>query len=146
MDIGLRAKASTSGFSLIELLAVVAVTSILAIGASLIFSGGGSGAARAAEVFRTEAVNIRRLAMLSGIDHALEIRRNGWTRLRANASGDWSEIGSRSISDARAESTARSVRFHDDGRIDAFDVSFKDGSGAVLCRAADGGLPRCALR
>ena len=90
MDIRLRR--DDAGFGLIEVLVVVAITSILAVGASLAMPRGVSDLDRAAARLEAEAADLRHRAMVSGVDHALMIEPDGWTQARWQGGAGWRRL------------------------------------------------------
>jgi prepilin-type N-terminal cleavage/methylation domain-containing protein len=69
---------SQGGFGLIELLVVVAVVSVLSVGASLPFSRSSPSAASEANELAKAVSRLRSLSILSDATHAISIDEHGW--------------------------------------------------------------------
>lgn len=129
-----RPATSSAGFSLIEVMVVVAITSVLALGATLILPGR-DGAEKMRAAFLSDAEDMRMRAMLSGDDHAIAADATGWTRERRAADG-WTTLDRRS---ARIGQGGRLV-FHADGRVTGAAIGI---GAATLCAAGDNGGVTC---
>lgn len=91
----LRVGVSAPGFGLVELLVVVAILSILAIGTSLVAFPAGGALSRTTELLRADAVQTRRLAMLTGLEHSMLFSSDGWSVARRSGEG-WRVLSSHS--------------------------------------------------
>ena len=123
------------GFSLVEMLVVVAVVSVLAVGASLpLARAGGSAQADAARLVAA-AARLRDLALVSGKAHALAVRPEGWTEERRGSAG-WEPIGppQRFRSARLAGADGERLVLLPDGQSGAVRLRL-EGRGAVDCRA-----------
>ncbi len=129
-----------AGFSLIELLVVVAVTSVLAVSATLAASRSGNAADAAARAFQAEAASLRRLAMTTGADHAVRFSADGWQRQIRTGAESWRDLpAQRSVSVPVTADTDRVV-FRNDGSLTDAAISFGDG---MLCRTGRSARPSC---
>lgn len=130
-----------AGFSLIELLVVVAITSVLAVGASVMGSRGAEPHRQAAEALTAQARDLRLRAMLSGMDHALILSPGGWERARRGGGADWVAIDRHVLDGLRlssAEALPRELRFGRDGTIEAGSLRLEAASGSVVCAIGTG--------
>ena len=75
------------GFGLMELLVVVAILSILAIGTSSLAFRSGGPSAQAAGLLQSDARAARHFSMLTGLDHALVFGADGWDIARQSVDG-----------------------------------------------------------
>lgn len=148
MVIRLSGTTSTAGFSLIELLVVIAITSILSVGATLAFVKSDSDQARIMDDFLAESASLKRLSMLSGIDHALVVQTTGWQRERAVAGGGWEPIPENArdgiVLEIMSGATRQRIVFGRDGSIGPTGFVIGRGKKAIACRSPSGGMPRCA--
>ena len=131
------------GFSLVEMLVVVAILSVLAVGATLPLSRSGPGVAGDAAALTQAAGQLRVLAMVSDRPRALSLQESGWQAER-RADGAWSPEGppgpfARARARLPADAEARVV-FLPDGRASgpAFVLEGPAGDGASAdCAVVD---------
>jgi prepilin-type N-terminal cleavage/methylation domain-containing protein len=135
-----------AGFSLIEMMVVVAVVSVLAVSAGLALStprGSPAAEARALERAAAEAA-VR--AVLADTPSALRLSPDGWVAETAPTPGAWSEVpGSRhSLAAGRIAlpdpaAPTRLVALPD-GRLSELRVTIVSGDAAEVCAVAGGRL------
>lgn len=146
MDVGVTPRAT--GFTLVEMLVVVAILSVLAIGASL-------SATRVSPslpgplVWQQACRDARDRAVLSGHESAMYLYSDHWEAARRGPGGTWQPDGAASPWNGRARLIGRSlvprkeqdadtrvsVIFLPDGRMSALDLRVSD--------AVDGSNWRC---
>lgn len=130
-----------AGFSLIEVLVVIAITSTLAVGASLVWtrSSGNDGGTIA---FLRDVEGLQRRAMLSGVDHRLVLTGAGWQAER-RASAGWDLLPGSGQS-AHIDRAPKTLTLHADGRIDTARIIFGKPPNRAQCRTGSGGAPICS--
>ena len=133
----------SDGFSLVEMLVVVAILSVLAVSATLPFSRSRSGVGADAAALVQAADRLRVLAMVSDRPRALAIGAEGW-QAETRRDGGWSAEGApRAFAAARAalpaEGPARLV-FLPDGRASGAAFRLDVAEGSVGCALAAGRL------
>ena len=132
MVLRLSGPGAQAGFSLIELMVVVAITSILAVGATLALGRGGDPDSDAVAALEAQAADLRARAMLTGAVHRLEMQAGGWVRMDA---------GGQVLGRTEAAGAAGpALVFDPGGAVTGGPVRI----GGWLCAAAAGALPRCA--
>ncbi len=145
MVLRLRYPRGCGGFSLIELLVVVAITSILAVGVSIPLSRSAPGLAHLAADLQRDVGQMRRLAMISGVDHALLVKADGWQLARRRASG-WRILETRAAGGARlaSDSGDAPILFGAGGAAGTARIALSRGRQDMLCRARRSGGLTCA--
>ena len=136
----------SDGFSFVEMLVVVAILSILAIGATLPFSRGSASVAGDAGALEQAADGLRSLAMISDRPRALALSPGGWQAERRSGGG-WAAEGAPMAFAAATASLAGDepsrIVFLPDGRAFGPDVLLDAPGTAMRCTVAEGRL-RCA--
>jgi type II secretion system protein H len=140
----LRITPNTAGFSLIEMMVVVAILSVLAVGATLTAGRGGTAADRAASALVADATQTRHLAMQSGLDHALIFQADGWQIARRTGTG-WAALRDVTPRGLRVTGPQAATPWvlGSDGRVASGTITLAAGTWRLTCRASDGALPRC---
>lgn len=139
---------SSAGFSLVELMIVVAILSVLSLGATLAIGMRDRNAGSDATVLRQTYIALRDEAILSKAPRALEISDRSLTRMTRSAEGEWQAEGHEISLDGTAFATrgygAETTSAGDlrvvlltDGRSSAFEVRLSQGKNLWHC-AADG--------
>jgi prepilin-type N-terminal cleavage/methylation domain-containing protein len=132
-----------SGFSLVEMLVVVAIVSVLSVGASLPLSRVDGSATQDGAALVAEVARLRRLAALSDRPHALVVSQSGWTEQRRSADG-WSGIGEpgmfRTVRAAVDPDVPARLILLPDGRMTPADIRLSAGKTVLGCRT-DGAAP-----
>lgn len=142
----LRQNPVAAGFSLIELLVVVAITSVLAISTTLVFARKEDPSRQAADALLADMTAVRRQAMASAIDHAIFLDRDGWRIERARGNGLWRAMSTHVLpNDIPLVLSAPDLRvlLRRDGSVEAFRATFGVGTSTTGCQASDGALPIC---
>ncbi|MGV6848434.1 MAG: type II secretion system protein [Marinibacterium sp.] len=149
MVCAIKPRCSSDGFSLIEMLVVIAVTSVLAIGATLTL--GTRPRASGAFAFSEDAHALRRLAMVSGTRHSLVRTSTGWRAERLSGKNKWEPVRGwgrsariAGMQDPAGHDIVRVV-FHADGTIDDAVVRFVQDRISARCTVAQGALPACTV-
>lgn len=91
-----------AGFSLIEMLIVVAVLAILSIGAGLATGRGAAPVESDAAALERVHAQLRSRAILSRAPQALALAATGWAVLRRDPEGEWQATGTARTFDAAA--------------------------------------------
>jgi type II secretion system protein H len=140
-----RVNTSSAGFSLIEMLVVVAILSILAIGTSLLVVRTNGALDRATNTLLADAGQVRHLAMISGLDHALIFTDSGWHIARKSGAG-WATISSKVPRGLRVSVTGpdKVLIFDADGWVTPLNIRLEAADAARDCRAGTGQLLVCA--
>lgn len=128
----------SGGFSLVEMLVVVAILSVLSVGASLPLSRAGGSVTQDGAALAADVARLRQLAILSDRSHALILSQSGWTKQRRSADG-WSGVGEPGMfSTARAavdpDAPVRLILLPD-GRMTPTDILLSDGNTVLECRS-----------
>lgn len=139
----------TAGFSLLELVVVIAVVGILSLGVSLSLSGGRStgGYPRDATRFENQYSALRDSAIHSRMPVALSLKPAGWQVMR-RAGDVWqgegprvrwsgSAVFQRDLSAPVSPVPVPEVIFLPDGRSSAFSIRFTDAGQVAQC-SSDG--------
>ena len=144
MVVRLRNDPSDAGFSLLELMVVVAILSVLSVGVTLGLSRGANPAARAADALQAAAAEARSLAMLTGAAHAIEVTPDGWRVAREGAEG-WVALSRGGWSGVATESAERTVRFviDGDGAATGGPVTLSASNGRRTCRVGPAARLEC---
>ena len=130
-----RVTPSTEGFGLIEMLVVVAVLSIMAVGTSLLATRSGNDLTRATDMLRSDAIATRHIAMLSGLDHALTFSGDGWQVSRKSGEG-WRNLSTRKPRAVSFETVQSNWILQSDGGTSEIKVRIVSAAGdAVVCNS-----------
>lgn len=143
------ARPAEAGFSLIEMMVVVAIVSVLAVSAGLALSRPRSSPTDEARALERAVAQAAALAVLADRPYALALSPDGWVTETAPTPGAWSEVpGSRhALASGRLvvsdqSGTARLVLLPD-GRISELRVTIETGDAAAAC-AVTAGLVSCS--
>lgn len=147
MVVRLTIRSREAGFSLIELLVVVAILSILSIGTVLTMFRTDDRVDLASRALLEDMTEARRLAMVTGVDHALVPLQDGWRRERRVGSG-WKALGDTRFDGLSVISRdgAPRVIFGNRGETTGPDLLLSAAGRMVACGSETGGLPTCAVR
>ena len=136
---------AAAGFTLIELVVVVAVLSILAVGAGLVASRSGNSSAESdAQRFERHVETVRARAIQGRQAQGLFITAQGFQSAVFGADGwvkqpretRWRAGATLQLRDARAGANAPHVVLLPDGRLSDFSLVFSQGGqGRVVCRS-----------
>lgn len=132
------------GFSLVELLVVVAIVSTLAVGASLSIPLGGGEAREAGDALRVEADSLRREAMLSGAARALVVEAGAW-RIEEETATGWVTRVERRLSKIGVTPSPSRVTFGIGGEVRGTHFILSDQNADFRCEPDGTGL-KCGLR
>lgn len=133
----------SDGFSLIELLVVVALTSILAIGATLALPRSRAVIDQSVADFEGDVQDLSWRAMLSGTDHALAPAGTGWHLMMRKTDGSWTELADRAYPGLSVAGSR--VVLHSDGRVGAGALELRDDEDVTQCTAQGGGRAQCRV-
>lgn len=128
----------TAGFTLIELVVVVAVVSVLAVGAGLVASRGGTSAMASdlkrfqtkTEAMRARAVQGRQVLGLYVTDRGFQVAvetADGWEEHQTETR--WRGRAVLQLQTPRQVPNSPHIRFLPDGRVSAFTLSFASSGG-----------------
>lgn len=155
-----RGRGGGRGFTLVELLVVIAVLAVLAVAVTLngAFARGGSAAERAAAGFDRALALARDRALALRATQGLAPLVDGWQLMAPDPDGSgwvaagapgaapgaaWTVAGQPFRPVAGAAPEAPVVLFLPDGRGTAFALRLPDGAGGLACRSDGWEAPRC---
>lgn len=158
-------RAGAAGFTLVELLVVVTIVAILALGAGLtgggVFSRGAASPASLAEELRGSVAAARDRALLGRMPVGLHPRADGWLLVESDGTGAWRAVGGPvstrgatlrwEVGGARylpplsppGAMDAPPVRFRPDGGGTAFAVTLSGTGDGRSCRSGGWEAPTC---
>lgn len=139
--------AATAGFTLIELVVVVAVLSVLAVGAGLVASRGGTSAMASdlqrfktqVDTMRARAIQGRQVLGLYVTDRGFQVAvetADGWEEHHTETR--WRGRAVLKLQTPRHVPNSPHIRFLPDGRVSAFTLSFTSGGGRRSDCRSDG--------
>ena len=134
-----------AGFSLIELLVVVAILSVLSLGAVLAASRGAGPLDRAAGALAADLAQARRMAMLGGVDHAVAPYHGGW-RIERRSGDGWRALREVRVRGGSVETAGEDPRaiLRADGSVAGGALVLRRDGKSRVCRWADEPVPACA--
>lgn len=138
----LRVGVTAPGFGLVELLVVVAILSVLAIGTSLVAFPTGGALSRTTDLLRADAVQTRRLAMLTGLDHAMLFSSDSWDIARRSGDG-WRVLSSHSALSITLSADESWWVFPADGTVPELNLRLEADGATRSCRPASEQVLAC---